>query len=321
MKYITLFSYLIFIISLLNLSSCYDKANERKSYATRKLAVYYQPHIFFYNDTNLIKKVRINKQFTRLRSFDWLDDKDELILYIKKEISKNDSSNYKGEMLCVMNTNGIITDTIFYNPENQYISQYFVSYGDSLLLLKLEKPIQEIKSRYLYDILIYSIRFKHFIDTIESDIRSSRFIVHNSPWSPDNKKVVYENFSYKDFKKSSINIYNLETKKDKLIKENAEYGIWEPNGSRIAYILNERELYTYNTENGKHKKIFSVASYSEINSITWTPDGKYIFVQYTKDFFKFKLLAAPKNRFVDSRTGKVAPLQVLSSRAHFSWKD
>ncbi|MBN1481923.1 DUF5050 domain-containing protein [candidate division KSB1 bacterium] len=102
-------------------------------------------------------------------------------------------------------------------------------------------------------------------------------------WSPDGKRIAFA--SNRD---GNYEIYTMDptgANLKRLTNNEAEdsWPIWSPDGSKIAFDSNRDdelyEIYVMNADGSNPKRVTNVPRYIFYHTLSWTPDGKIVFVE------------------------------------------
>lgn len=140
---------------------------------------------------------------------------------------------------------------------------------------------------------------------------SSTAIESNPLWSRDSKKVYFTTF---DASGNKLYEYDFTAKQQKEIQ--VQHGdlsslVLSPEGSRIAYLRNNKQLVVLSLDNKKEQVLyngfFGRMSFSTNKNLSWSPDGDWI------AFAKYDDQAIRNIAVIPSKGGEAKPISYLAN--------
>ncbi len=261
-----------------------------------------------------------NDESRRFESLIWLNDSflvgNELIFDNGKLIKIN---------LVKIEIQNFIIERIMTVKNYQFCGQVFPSYLGKKIFFS--KHSQEFNFKNYSDIPVdfYIMNDKYeIIKEYENICTLWGFEINESPWSIDEKRLVYSftNLYKNDTSQKSTGIYILdsETGEEERINEKGRDAVWSPIEDKIAYISNQ-DIVLYDLITKSKEIIYKNESFESIGNLHWTPDGKYLFFTSHKDFLNLKLFHS-----YDEKLLRISDFQLIKfdklniGNAHFSWK-
>jgi hypothetical protein len=188
---------------------------------------------------------------------------------------------------------GNIINKIFETKKGQIVGFTYPSRTDSLLLFTIE-TIRSLKSdpieglNRMRSILTLDLRANKVIDTLRNLGYSNTFQAYENPWLFDETGFIYVLFEDRERKNkremAGVYRYNLLDRTSKLIIPNGKHAIASQKSNRIAYIR-DKSIFVMDIDSGNEKKVYRTSYNEGIRHINWSPDDKYIYLAYSKNYF------------------------------------
>ncbi|HEY9075236.1 MAG TPA: hypothetical protein VIO61_01745 [Anaerolineaceae bacterium] len=131
--------------------------------------------------------------------------------------------------------------------------------------------------------------------------QSGSAIDDNPVWSPDSRTIA---FTSSRLAKATYDIFLIDssgsnvrplTRKGK----NASNPNWSPDGKRLVYALDSKEIYIINADGSGDEMVFRSDRAAAICPI-WTPDGKGVIFFYGNSVYRLNLETRKEEKFIDT---------------------
>ena len=263
--------------------------------------------------------------------FRWLQNKDALIGI---NYSLEDNGNIISADIVSFNLKGKMTNTIYKAGTGEIASNAYLSQNDKYLLFTTVKkgninldPLEGLHRKKALNIIEFNSKkvvcnIKNFGDSLDLELEENPWLLNQNDfvYSLTKGQFLLDNNS-KDMPndvKTGIYIFNLHTKKKKLIIPNGHFAVCSPIENRIAFIK-EQGVWIKDLKNNKLKRIFEVTSNDKIINIHWTPDGKFIYVAYYTQYNHDNVQGLEK--LIDLRTNMEVPFNKIGLGFNrYTWK-
>jgi len=288
---------------------------------TKKMIIYSQNDSTVYNIPD-----RAEYSYS---GFIWLNKKDSLLCVENIETSRR--VPIKSNVV-LLDNKGTIIRNITLMEKGEFIQKVFPSPHDNYLFITFMKnENKKVSDIFTAPISAFVIGFKdneliRYSNNISPRIN---FDINESPWSPDETKIVYSIIpkqapiviGEKQDKGKEINpgiyIYDFSENKHTKILDAGHNAVWSPMGRDIAYI-NNNSIYLYNTLD-KTTKILYNGDGGKIELIHWTSEGKYLLVIEVKHRSHFDI--SINESFVNVVSGEIIHIQEPKfGLNNFTWK-
>jgi WD40 repeat protein len=205
---------------------------------------------------------------------------------------------------------GNILDRIYESTEGEFTGLTFLSQNDNrLLFVSTIAPADPLEMLTVEEsVIIMDFNEKKIIRKITNVGRSNSLVMKESPWVCDENRFIYtiegggsimvqgRGYLPKEEKISGIYIYDLSTDQHQLLIPNGRLGVCSPVNQQISYAKG-KSIWILDLKDNTKRKIYNVGSNGRIRNIHWTPDGKNIYLAYSK-VYPFKIFV-PEVRIVD----------------------
>lgn len=285
-----------------------------------------------YSGDSIRKFVLVNSKEYSLCATTWLNGKD-LLLGIEDYMSP--SKGMIKSNLILLNTKGELVERIHESPIGECVGVAYPSLSDSLLVFTTRPTNQNSAYDFLYEpisISIINFNTRKSIRQLDNFCPSINFDIAESPWSPDEKHIVYcvserrksmmvgESPKVRKKPVDGIYIYDIEKDEHRSIAADGRNAIWSPKGDYIAYMVNN-EIWLYSLAHAESKRLYRHALYEDIKDIHWTPDGEYVFVICTKYFLHLDIFASYNEKLIRVSDGKQVEFKKLNiGFVWYTWK-
>lgn len=278
----------------------------------------------------------------------WLNTKDSFL------ISETTYEYYKGKLkryiktdISLIDLEGTIIKKVYKSEEGETASNYYPSINDNRLLFITDSAgigsntIDNLNP--MVDINIMNLNTQEIIKKIEKFCPLLSIWFHESPWSPDENKIVYtlrtdRKIIVKGIKENvligepliqmpGVYKYDLNTNEHDLVVKNGSKASWSPKEEIISYEL-DNNIWLYNCAKDSSYIFYKSSKREIIKDYRWTPDGKYIFIicpqLLSKELSNFSTIGCPTKynekliRVSDRMEVKFKPLNIGYS--NFTWK-
>jgi len=290
--------------------------------------------MYFIYDSSFSSKSKFNVIYDkkiRYSGFSWMNTSNEFIGI--ESFHTDTSGTYKGNVVR-FDLGGNIVERIYESAENEIAGGTYLSVNDKNLIFmtlksnkRTENPLEGLTP--MLSLVIMDFEKKQVIKKIDSIGRAPNFEMHESPWLFDESRFIYSISGENKIivegvninpveEQAGIYIYDIVTDQKKLLVPNARFGVCSPVDLRIAY-LKDQMIEVLNLKDNSTKMVYKTGSKEKISNIHWTPDGKYIYLVYFKNYSSNYFDSGEK--LIEVSTGKEIPFKKIGHGFHsYTWK-
>ncbi len=245
---------------------------------------------YFYENSNRMEfsmPCIVGKKYSGLS---WLNKTDAFVA-VEDIVIQNGKITHSN--FVVLDTTGNIVRRVLDMQEGQYVGLAFSSISDSLLVFVTEKETKELGPLNEFyrpnTITIINLESGKTVKQMPDFCGNNNFDMCESPWSPDENRLVYsivssrnftlegEKLSYGKKPLDGVYVYDLRNDTHNRIAPKGHKAVWSPKGEQIAFVADNR-IYLHNLVSGKTETLYKPEFFEKLQEIHWTPDGNYLFV-------------------------------------------
>jgi hypothetical protein len=284
------------------------------------------------NNASITFNLRNDKE-GQYNGFTWLNSEDyflgsETILGISREDYKTNIAKF--------DLSGKLIGRIYEAEKGELAWSAYTSRDDKYLLFTTHRladpelyPFESLTPMLSLNVLDLNLR--KIVKSIDSIGRSPNFELKESPWLVDGNHFVYSISSETKLMSEGkatnplgkglegVYVYNVQTHENKLLVSGGSFAIACPVSNRIAYI-NARSINVMNLNDNSEKSVYEISSKEKIRNIHWTPDGKYIYVAFTR-YWGISDWFHTGEKLIEVNTGKEIPFTSIKHGFQtYTWK-
>ena len=228
--------------------------------------------------------------------------RNEDLLIMKETLHEDRRRIVKSSVLFVDVLKNVVDTAISIDTKDgKVVNARSVCPSDSILIItsfNYKKAYQDKNNiDRSFDLIIFDVTNKDTIDCLSKfyPVRREYHQSNMESFSPNSNKFVYSVSNSRNRTKEQIKelyssqfegygvyVYEIKSKVRNKIADNGTSPIWSPDGKNIAYILNKKEIWLYNTGDGSSELFYTVPDKHHIIQQHWTPDGKHIYIKLRK---------------------------------------
>jgi hypothetical protein len=243
-----------------------------------------------------------------------------------ESIDSGARKDYKSNVV-KFDLSGNLISRIYESEKGQIVGFTYPSRSDKWLLFTSEKvgdlnenPLEGLMR--MQSIFTFDLSSNKVVDTLSDVGYSPFFQIHENPWLYDETGFIYtlveDDGQENDQKVAGVYRHNLFEPGSKLIVANGRYAVASQTSNKIAYIKN-KSIFVMSLDDNIEKEIYATAFNEGLRDMHWTPDGRYIYLVYSRNYV-FNLFTTGE-KLIDSLTGDELEIEgIRHGSLMYSWR-